>query len=163
MPEPERITTRLLAAAHPGIAAGGGPGLGLGLDIGGIISQKDGADVGAPAVLQSLLSNSAVVVDLSVNELTDQTEVHSIGKGQDVCHCEKALVGKAVLGGVGEGLLHQHLAVFLDADNVAVAVGDVDQRGVVSGPAGETDVQQPGGVGADNIDGGILGACTDCP
>ena len=44
-----------------------------------------------------------------------------------------------------------------------MAVGDVDQGGVVPGPAGEHDVQQPGGVGALHLDGGLLGVAGDVP
>ena len=110
---------------------------------------------------QALLGDGAVAVDLPVQQGGDEAEVHGVGELQDVLDVQNALVGEVVLGGVGDRLLQQDLAVVLLPDDVAVAVGDVDEGGVPPGVSGELDVQQAGGLGADDLDGGVLGVGGD--
>ena len=147
---------RHLTAAHAGVAARGGPGLGLHPHIVAVGLQQSGADVGAPVVPEPLLGNGAVILDLPLQQPRDPGQLHGTGEVQDVPQIEDALVGQTGLGGVFQGLLQQPLPVLFNAHNVAVVVGNMDHGAVSSGPAGETDVQHPRCIRADQFNRSAL-------
>ncbi len=67
---------RQLTSAHPGVAPGGGPCFRFGLDVPGILRQQNGADIGAPVILQPLLRDGRVAVDLTAQQRYGILQIH---------------------------------------------------------------------------------------
>ncbi|MPM40445.1 hypothetical protein SDC9_87086 [bioreactor metagenome] len=75
---------RQVAAAHPGIAAGGGFGTRAVINVLSEAAENDAADVGTPVAVQPFLRNGAVIFDLPPNDLANVVQVDSVGKLHDV-------------------------------------------------------------------------------
>ena len=155
---------RQLAAAHPGVGAGGRLGDGPVADVVAVELEHGGADVGPVVPQQALLRDEGVVLDLGVQHRADVLEVAAAGKVQNIRDGQKVPAGQAVPGGGaalvaagGPGLLHRHiqqdLAVLFDVDDVGVVLGDADGGGLLPGGQPDGDVEDLAVVHRFHLDG----------
>ena len=106
--------------------------------------------------MQPFLRNSCVAVDLPAQQRRDLLQFCRIRKVQNVRYIQDTLVRQTVFGGICDRLFQQDLAVPFLPNDVAVAVCDVYGSEVFPSPAGQSDIQHPGGIRAGDFDRGIL-------
>lgn len=124
------ISQPFIRASEP--AAAHGPGLRLPVLR---VLQQGGADVGAPAVPQSLGGDGGVLFDLPSHRGQDGVYWNGFSECDDVPDVQHGLVLQMILGVAGHRQLLQDLPVLFHVDDVGVVVGHPDAGAVLPQPA----------------------------